>query len=96
MAFEIIYSKAAASGYARILKYLDENWTEQEVHNFEQQVKDYMAKLSKYPYLLKASQKSGYRQGPINKLTLITYKVDENKNQLRVLRIRGTKQKPIR
>jgi hypothetical protein len=39
MELEIIWSKRAAAGYSRILKYLDEKWTKREVENFEQEMK---------------------------------------------------------
>ena len=33
MAVEIVWSKRADQGYARIVKYLEEEWTEREVQN---------------------------------------------------------------
>jgi len=35
MELEIIWSRRAASEYSKILKYLDEQWTEREVKAFE-------------------------------------------------------------
>jgi len=36
MGLEIIWSKRAASGYAKILKHLDENWTAKEVNTLSE------------------------------------------------------------
>ena len=41
MELEIIWSKRAAAGYAKILKFLDEQWSQKEVENFEQEVKKF-------------------------------------------------------
>ena len=94
MGLEIVWSKRAAKGYANILAYLDENWTKKEVQAFEKQVKETLEKLSEYPYLLEASKKKGYRRGPINKLTILTYQVNEKKKRLELINIRSSRQKP--
>ena len=96
MGLEIIWSKKAAAGYSRILKYLDENWTKREVENFEQEMDKFFKILSKQPNILEESKINGYRKGPINKLTLQTYRVNEKKNQIQLINIRGTRQKPIK
>lgn len=96
MGLEIIWSKRAAKGYAKILKYLDREWTAKEVEHFEQEVKGFFDNLSEYPFLLKESKKKGIRQGPINKHTMLTYQVNTKKNLLQLINIRGTKQKPLK
>ncbi|MCK5277484.1 MAG: type II toxin-antitoxin system RelE/ParE family toxin [Cyclobacteriaceae bacterium] len=95
MELEIIWSKRAAAGYAKILKFLDEQWSQKEVENFEQEVKKFLKNLSKQPYMLKGSEKMGFRRGPINKLTMLTYRIIEKKNQLQLINIRGSRQKPL-
>jgi len=95
MELEIIWSKRAAKGYANILKYIDDNWTAKEVLKFEKDFSGFLKSLSKYPYMLKSSSKTGLRRGPINKLTILTYRVDLNKNQLQLINIRGARQKPL-
>ena len=95
MELEIIWSKRAASGYAKILNYLDKQWSQKEVENFEQEVKKFLENLSKHPYILKESEKMGFRRGPINKHTMLTYRIIEKKNQLQLINIRGTRQKPL-
>ena len=95
MELDIIWSKKAAYGYAKILNYLDEEWTQREVENFEHQVNKFLLNLSKRPYILKESKVSGLRRGPINRLTILTYNIDLDKNQLQILNIRGARQKPL-
>ena len=95
MKLDIIWSKKAALGYSEILQYLDKEWTEREVKNFEIEVNQFLNKLSKYPSILKGSKKTNLRRGPINKLTMLTYRVDEKKNQLQLINIRGARQQPL-
>jgi len=96
MELEIIWSKRAAAGYSGILEYLDEKWTKREVENFEQEMKMFFITLSKQPNILEESKIKGYRKGPINKLTMLTYRVKEKKNQIQLINIRGTRQKPLK
>lgn len=95
MELEIIWSKRAAAGYSNILSYLDEHWSEKEVENFEEEIKRFFKNLSKQPYMLKESEKANIRKGPINKLTMLTYRVDEKKHQLQLITIRSTRKKPL-
>lgn len=95
MALEIIWSKSATKGYGEILRYLDNNWTEKEVENFELGIKDFFIKLSTQPYLLQQSNQKGIRKGPINKLTIITYRVSKIKAQIQVLTMRSAREKPL-
>jgi plasmid stabilization system protein ParE len=96
MELEIIWSKKAASGYSKILKHLDENWTAKEVESFEEEMKSFFNTLSKQPYILKESKKKGLRRDPINKLTLLTYRVNRKENQVQLINIRGARQKPLK
>ena len=95
MKLDIIWSRKAALGYSKILQYLDEEWTEREVKNFENEVNQFLKKLSTHPSILKGSKDTNLRRGPINKLTMLTYRVDEKKNQLQLINIRGARQKPM-
>lgn len=42
MAVEIIWSKRAYQGYARIVEYLEEEWTEREVKKFVRETKRFL------------------------------------------------------
>ncbi len=95
MGLKIIWSKQAAKGYAQLLGYLDENWTVREVKNFESQVSSFLNHLQEHPYLLKRSEKKGLRRGPINKYTLVTYQVDIQKKEIRLVNMRSTKLNPV-
>lgn len=95
MALEIIWSKTAIKGYGKILRYLDENQTEKQIENFESVVREFFNTLSTQPYLLQESRHKGIRKGPINKLTIITYRVKKRKGQIQILTVRSAKEKPL-
>ena len=52
--------------------------------------------LSKQPGILEKSEKKGYRKGPINKQTIIIYRIVRDKKQIQIINIRGAKQKPLK
>jgi plasmid stabilization system protein ParE len=94
VALEIVWTRQAARGYARIIVYLEENWTQKEVKAFENRVADFLSRLSDYPELLKPSTKKNVRRGPIDKHTMLTYRVRVNRIEL--LNMRGTRQKSLK
>lgn len=89
MGLEIVWTRQSLKGYAHILKYLDDNWTEKEVLKFEKEIIDFLDLLSDHPYMLKESPSKGLRRGPVNKLTIITYRV--TKSQLQVINLRSSR-----
>ena len=95
MELDIIWSKRAAAGYSEILKYLDEKWTEKEVAFFEQELVRFFNVLCKHPYIFEKPENRRYRRGPINKHTILIYRVIEKKNQIQIISFRSTKQKPL-
>lgn len=94
MALEIVWTRQAARGYARIIVHLEENWTEKEVKAFENNVSRFLSRLSDYPELLKLSSKKNVRRGPIDRHTILTYRVAVNRIEL--LNMRGARQKPLK
>lgn len=72
MAIKLFWSKRADQGYARIVKYLEEEWTDKEVQNFVRETKHFFELLQQNPYILVPSEthKDLYR-GAINRLTIL-------------------------
>jgi len=52
MALKIVWTKRAISEYDKIIKYLEENWTEKEIKNFVQQTDNFLNLLKVYPEIL--------------------------------------------
>ena len=97
MALEIVWTKRAEQGYGRIVEYLEENWTEREIKNFIQESNAFFELLKQYPEMLQKTIhcKNVYR-GPINKHTILTYRVKPRKKQIELINIRSTRQKPLK
>jgi len=97
MALEIVWTKRAEQGYDRAIKYLEENWTEREIKNFLQESKQFFELLKQYPEMLQktAYHKNVYR-GPINKHTILTYRIKPRKKQIELINIRSSRKKPLK
>lgn len=97
MALEIVWTKRAEQGYDRIIKYLEDKWTEREVRNFVQESNQFFELLKQYPEMLQRTnhRKNVYR-GPINKHTMLTYRIKPRKKLIELINIRSTRQKPLK
>jgi plasmid stabilization system protein ParE len=97
MALTLVWTKRAEQGYARIVRYLEEEWTDKEVGNFVRETKHFFDLLAENPHMLEptGNHKNLYR-GPINRLTLLTYRYKPRKKEIVLVNIRGARQKPQR
>ncbi|WP_083985271.1 type II toxin-antitoxin system RelE/ParE family toxin [Geofilum rubicundum] len=97
MALEIVWSKRAENGYDKILRHLEEEWTEREIRNFINETRQFLSLLEKNPHLLEPSQvrKNIYR-GPMNRLTIVTYRVKPRIKLIELLNVRSSRQRPLR
>jgi plasmid stabilization system protein ParE len=97
MAALIFWTRRAENGYAGIVKYLTESWTEKEVRNFIRETEFFFRLLQSQPRMLPSFNihKNLYR-GPINKLTILTYRYDERKNIITLINIRDARKKPLK
>jgi len=97
MAVKLFWSKRADKGYARIVEYLEDEWTEREVQNFVRETKHFFNLLKQNPRMLEPSKthKDLYR-GPINRLTILTYRYTPLKNENILVNIRDTRKKPLK
>jgi plasmid stabilization system protein ParE len=97
MALEIVWTVRAAQGFDRIVKHLEEQWTEKEVKNFVKEAYDFFELLKEYPRILQMStERKNVHRGPINKHTMLTYRVKPRKKEIELLNIRSTRQKPLK
>ena len=97
MAFSLVWTKRATQGYDRIISYLDQNWTVKEVQNFVKESDEFFALLCSYPEMLqKTNKEKNLHRGPLNRLTIITYRVKFSKQEIEIINIRGARQKPLK
>ncbi len=96
MALKIIWSRRAEQGYDRIVGYLIDNWSEKEVRIFIQETSKFFELLSENPNMLqKSSGRKNLYRGPMNRLTMITYRLYPRKKVIELVDIRSSKQKPL-
>lgn len=97
MALEIVWTKQAEVGYGKVIQYLEANFSEKEIRNFVKQSNDFFNLLSQFPEMLESSRsQKNIRRGPINKFTLLTYRVDSKKHRIELINIRFSRQSPIK
>ncbi len=97
MAFEIIWTKQAENGYSKIVDYLIENWSEKEVSRFINETERFFEILSEHPHILQKTNKfKNLHRGPINRLTILTYRVKPADKQIELINIRGSRQRPLK
>ena len=96
MAIKLTWSKRADLGYTRIVKHLEDRWTDKEVSNFVRETKHFFELLKENPQMLEPSKshKNLYR-GPINRLTILTYRFNPRKNEIILVNIREARRKPL-
>lgn len=97
MALEVVWTKRAQIGYGKIIMYLENNFTEKEVRKFVHQTFEFFELLSQYPEMLESTRKHKYvHRGPINKHTILTYRVKPRKRQIELINIRSSRQKRLK
>ncbi|MBA4410249.1 MAG: hypothetical protein C0397_12585 [Odoribacter sp.] len=68
MAVKLVWSKRADQGFARIVKYLEEKWTDKEVSNFVGEAKHFFDLLKENPQMLETTWRhNNLYRGPINR-----------------------------
>jgi plasmid stabilization system protein ParE len=97
MAFKIVWTTQAIKGYDNIINYLEENWPEKEASNFANEADRFFDILMFHPEILQrtAEYKNVYR-GPINSLTMVTYRIKSIKKYIELISIRSSRQKPLK
>ena len=95
MDLKIIWSPRALEGFDQIVLYLERNWSEKEVRAFVGQINQFLELLSKNPRLLqKCSKQRNLYRGPMNRLTILTYRINRGENTIELVNIRPAKQEP--
>jgi len=97
MALELVWTKRAQTGYGRIVKYLEKHFTDKEVREFIKQSTSFFDLLSEYPEILESTKSRKHlHRGPINRFTILTYRVKLPKKQIEIINIRSSRQKPLK
>jgi plasmid stabilization system protein ParE len=97
MALTIIWTRRAEEGFDQIVRYLEQNWTDREIGNFVRETYRFLELLKTNPYLLeRSSSKMNIHRGPLNNLTILTYRIKPKMGTIELLNIRSARQKPLK
>ena len=97
MAVKILWTKRAERGFSCIVSYLQEEWTEKEVAKSVVETAHFFELLKKNLRMLqKSKNKNGLFRGPINRLTILTYLYKPGKNEIILVNIRSSRQRPAK
>ena len=97
MALKLTWSKRADQGYAKIVKHLQEEWTDREVSNFIQETNRFFQLLKNNAHILESTEnRKNLFRGPINRLTILTYRYKPRNKEIVLVNIRGARQKPLK
>jgi len=96
MALEIVWTPQAEKGLNKVLAYLEEEWTEMEILQLENNLRNFLAYIIKYPEMFPETEMyKNVRKGLVDKNNYIIYRVNFGKGTIVLINFRGTKQKPI-
>ena len=97
MAFKIVWTKQAAKDYDKIISYLVENWSDKEIKNFIAETDSFFEVLAQHPEILqKSNKRDNICRGPINRLTILIYRIKPIAKEIVLIRIRGSRQRPLK
>ena len=97
MGLQVRWTTQAEKGYDNIINHLKEKWTQREIDNFVNETRQFLKLLENNPNMLEASRtrKNVYR-GPMNHLTIITYRIKPRKKIIELLNVRSARKKPLK
>ena len=95
MALKIVWTPQAEKGLKKVLTYLEEEWTEMEILQLENNIRNFLAHINKYPEMYPETEMhKNVRKGLVDKNNYIIYRVNSGKGIIELINFRGTKQKP--
>ena len=96
MALKIVWTLQAKRGFDKVIDYLEEEWTLTEILNLEQNLRDLLKTISKYPKICPASGRyKNVHKGIVDKNNYIIYRIQYEKELIEIVNFRGTKQIPL-
>ncbi|WP_442847173.1 type II toxin-antitoxin system RelE/ParE family toxin [Leeuwenhoekiella sp. H156] len=96
MALKIVWTPQAESGLVKVLEYLEEEWTSNEILNLEQNLNELLNQIAKYPKSCPVTSKYKHvHKGLVDKNNYIIYKFNPKEERIEIINFRGTRQKPL-
>jgi len=97
MALKIVWTPQAVDGLDKVLGYLEKEWTIVEILNLQQNITNFLNRISKYPKIYPQTAKfTNVHRGLVDKNNYIIYRIQPKKRIIEIINFRGTKQNPIK
>jgi plasmid stabilization system protein ParE len=92
---KVSWSAQAKKDYYKVLDYLHENWSANEVKNFIDKAEEVIKVIQKHPQTFtETTRKKHVRKGLVTKHNYLFYKVKPNKKEIILLTFWDTRQSP--
>jgi plasmid stabilization system protein ParE len=93
MALKIVWTPQAEKGLDKVIAFLEEEWTVMEILNLEQNLKNLLNRISKYPKIYPAAGNyKNVRKGLVDKNNYVIYRINPREKSIEIINFRGTKQ----
>ncbi|WP_056289301.1 type II toxin-antitoxin system RelE/ParE family toxin [Dyadobacter sp. Leaf189] len=80
MSLPVVWTFEAETGFAEIIGYLEDQWTEREVKNFIHRVKKIVKHIAAFPQMFEASPSSPrVRKAVLSKQQSLFYQIEEDR-----------------
>lgn len=91
----VLWTESAKKSFQKIVKHLQQEWSDKEVSNFINRTQDMIEVLKRYPEMCRPSNKrKNVRIGILDKHTQLIYYYSPQKNSIKILLFWGMKQNP--
>lgn len=95
MALKIYWTPQAEKGLEKVIEYLQENWTINEILRLEERILQVTRQIIVYPTLYPKSIKyKKLHKAIIDKNNYLVYRLNKKANSIEIINFRGTKQNP--
>lgn len=96
MALEIVWTPQAEKGLDKVIGYLEEEWTENEIFKLEQNINSVLFHIRKYPRIYpEAGKHKNVYKALVDKNNYLIYRVQFQKRRIEIINFRGTRQRPL-
>ena len=96
MALKIVWTQQAVKGLNKVIQYLEEEWTDKEILNLEDKIKNLLNRIRNYPEICPRTGRIKHlHKGLIDKNNDLIYRIRTDKYLIEIINFRGTQQKPL-
>jgi len=97
MALIIVWTPLAKQGLTNLIKYLEEEWTSNEIIILRKNLEQVLKIISIYPEIFPTTKHiSDLRKALVDKNNYLVYRLNSEKQRIEIINFRGTQQFPLK